>query len=193
MIWELIVFAALMVGTPGPANMVLITAGAHFGLHACMRFIIGIIAGKFLLNLVIALGFYEMLRAMPVLFDLLTYISAAFMIWLSFSMIRPFREIGALHHAPGLVKGLMVHPMNPKAWAMLTIAWSGHGPDFDDPWMRFITIAGVFMGAQLIFHSLWCYAGARLIALLPSEQSRYLAGVILTGLTIGVVCWIVFI
>jgi len=173
--------------------MVLMAAGARFGLRASLHFLIGIITGKFLLNAVIALGFYEMLRAMPVLLDLLTYGSAAFMIWLSFSMIRPFRETGRLHQPPGFIKGLMVHPMNPKAWAMLTISWSSYGPSFDDPWLRFASIAGTFIGVQVVFHSLWCYGGARLMALLPSERSRDLAGMILALVTVALVLYIVFI
>lgn len=192
MFWALFLFAALMVGSPGPANMVLMAAGARFGLRSSFRFIGGMIAGKFLLNAVIALGFYDLLRAMPVVLDLLTYGSAAFMIWLSFSMIRPFRDTGPLHHPPGFIKGLMVHPMNPKAWAMLTISWSSYGPGFDDPWLRFASIAGAFMVVQVIFHGLWCYAGSSLMALLPSERSRYLVGLCLAILTIALVLFIVF-
>jgi len=191
MLWALFLFATLMVGSPGPANMVLISAGARFGLRASLRFISGMIAGKFFLNGVIALGLYDMLRSVAWLFDALTYISAIFMVWLSFSMIRTSKDIGTVHAQPGFGKGLMVHPLNPKAWAMLTIAWSGYGPVFDDPWLRFTSIAGTFMVAQLIFHVLWCYAGARLTGLLPSERSRYLFEVMLALLTAAVVLWIV--
>jgi len=191
MFWSLFLFAALMVGSPGPANMVLISAGARFGLRASLRFISGMIAGKFFLNAVIALGLYDTLRSTPWLFDALTYISAIFMVWLSFSMIRASRDMSTVHAQPGFSKGLMVHPLNPKAWAMLTISWSGYGPAFDDPWLRFASIAGTFMAAQLIFHVLWCYAGARLIGLLPSERSRYFFEVMLALLTAAVVLWIV--
>jgi len=192
MLWALFLFVALMVGTPGPANMVLMSAGARYGLRASLRFIFGVTAGKFLLNGVIALGLYDLLRAMPMLFEMLTYISALFMIWLSFSMIHGSKDAAAFSEPPGFSKGLMVHPLNPKAWAMLTIAWSSYGSIFDDPWLRFAFIAGIFLGVQLVFHSLWCYAGARLIKMLPSERSRYLVEVMLALMTVALVLLIVF-
>jgi len=194
MIWALILFVAFMVGTVGPANMVLITAGGRFGVRASLRFLAGIIAGKFLLNILFALGLYELLRQLPVLFDALTYVSAAFMIWLSIRMVRAPLEMDpdGLNKPPGFREGLLVHPLNPKAWAMLTIAWADYGPNITDPLARFAVIASVFIGVQIIFHSLWCLAGARLMAFLPSRRSQQITQMIMAVATVGIVLWVVF-
>ena len=46
-----------MVGTPGPANLILMLAGVRQGLRQCIGFILGLIVGKIALNLVIGFGF----------------------------------------------------------------------------------------------------------------------------------------
>ncbi len=49
------VFACAMVGTPGPANMVLLAAGARFGLRPSLPFAAGVI--KYLLLGAMPIGF----------------------------------------------------------------------------------------------------------------------------------------
>ncbi|MGJ8612017.1 MAG: LysE family translocator, partial [Octadecabacter sp.] len=39
-------FAASQVGTPGPANMILLTTGARFGLRRALPFVAGVALGK---------------------------------------------------------------------------------------------------------------------------------------------------
>ncbi|HAB37461.1 MAG TPA: lysine transporter LysE, partial [Rhodobacteraceae bacterium] len=40
------VFAASQVGTPGPANMALLTTGASYGFRAALPFVAGVVLGK---------------------------------------------------------------------------------------------------------------------------------------------------
>ena len=53
----LMIFIVFMVATPGPANMVLMIGGAQKGVRACFGFIIGVVCGKLLLNLLFGFGF----------------------------------------------------------------------------------------------------------------------------------------
>ena len=55
--FTLLAFVAFMVGTPGPANLILMLAGVRQGLRQCIGFILGLIVGKIALNLVIGFGF----------------------------------------------------------------------------------------------------------------------------------------
>ena len=50
------IFIVLMVSTPGPANLLIMTAGAQQGFWPCIPFNMGLIVGKLLLNLAMALG-----------------------------------------------------------------------------------------------------------------------------------------
>ena len=76
-------FIIFMVGTPGPANLMVMLAGVTQGLRGCAGFISGLIVGKIALNLFIGFGFGVALAADPVLQKVFTYASASYMIWLA--------------------------------------------------------------------------------------------------------------
>lgn len=184
----LFLFVVVMVGTPGPANMVLMTAGASFGFARAIPFLFGITTGKLMLNLMMGFGAYGLLETNPIVLEVLKYISAIYVIFLSFKMARQPLSAGAdLAAAPGFSAGLIVHPMNPKAWAMITIAWSDYGSQIDDPLVRVVIISGMFLMVQLFAHSFWCLAGDRLMGLIRNDRKKTLIQRGLAGLTALVV------
>ena len=52
-------FAVFMVGTPGPANMLLMTSGANFGFWRSLPFVVGVTFGKLFINLLLGLGLWQ--------------------------------------------------------------------------------------------------------------------------------------
>jgi threonine/homoserine/homoserine lactone efflux protein len=52
----LLLFAISMVATPGPANMILLSAGSQFGFKKSVPFVIGIILSKQIIIWPIGLG-----------------------------------------------------------------------------------------------------------------------------------------
>jgi hypothetical protein len=75
----LLLFAAFMVGTPGPANMLLMTSGANFGLVRSLPFLAGVTMGKVLLNLLLALGLWRLLVAQPEVLAALKVVCIAYL------------------------------------------------------------------------------------------------------------------
>ena len=59
-VFGFLIFAAAMVGTPGPANMVLLSAGARFGLRRALPFVAGVLLGKQLIIWPIGFGLMEL-------------------------------------------------------------------------------------------------------------------------------------
>ena len=49
-LFSLLVFVLLMVGTPGPANMLAMIGGARLGVGPCLGFIVGLTIGKVSVN-----------------------------------------------------------------------------------------------------------------------------------------------
>mgnify|MGYP001445694622 FL=1 len=76
-------FMILMVGTPGPANLLLALGGIQVGFKQCIGFIIGLICGKMALNIFIGFGFNTILINSPILHETFKYLSAAYMFWLA--------------------------------------------------------------------------------------------------------------
>jgi len=160
-------FIAFMVGTPGPANLVAMLAGVTQGLRGCTGFIAGLIVGKIGLNLFIGFGFGVVLAADPVLQTAFSYASASYMIWLAVrSWPRSVKPARNQHHNPAVKfrfrDGVIVHPLNPKAWVMVVLAWGHFAPALGDFSLQLPVVMLSFALCQLVFHSLWCALGAYL-------------------------------
>ncbi len=115
------IFAASQVGTPGPANMALLATGARFGFKAALPFVAGVALGKQLIIWPIGFGLMELAESVPDVFAALKWISAAYICWLAWKVANLRLSPGSGEHdqPPGFFAGLVVHPLNPKAWAMI--------------------------------------------------------------------------
>lgn len=185
----LIGFIAFMVGTPGPANFLVMLAGVTQGLLGCVGFISGLIVGKIGLNLLIGFGFGVVLVADPVLQTALTYASASYMIWLAFrSWPRSVNPVKNKHHISAVKlrfgAGLIVHPLNPKAWVMVALAWGNFAPALGDFSLQLLVVILSFATCQLVFHSLWCAVGAYLGDSFAYDQRLAKVVIILTVIVV---------
>ena len=179
-------FIVLMVSTPGPANLLIMTAGAQYGFARCIPFNIGLISGKLLLNVAMALGLTSIVQQYPEIAKVFAVLSVAYMIWLSLrgwnahiDTQRPDRELS-------FRDGVFVHPLSPKAWVMAVLAFSEFMPATPAVAEQYLLIPLSFVLAQLVFHSSWCLAGVMLRRALGASKvlNRGLA-----LLTIAVVLW----
>ena len=169
-------FAFSQVATPGPANMAMLATGARYGFRAALPFVAGVVLGKQLIIWPIGFGLMSLADQVPLLFVLLKYVSAAYIIWLAWRVANMRLSVNKdTANAPGFVAGLWVHPLNPKAWAMIVAGFT----NFVDPSTPTLTATAIIalslMGIQIICHPVWTFFGDRIARLLigtPSE--RYL-------------------
>ena len=179
-------FAASQVGTPGPANMALMATGARFGFRASLPFVAGVALGKQLIIWPIGFGILSLAEAAPWAFQTLKFASIAYIFWLAWKVAN--LRLGAAapdQRAPGFLAGLWVHPLNPKAWAMILTGFTSF-VSMDTPTLQATaTIAICLLACQLVFHPVWALGGdriARAVAGTPAE--RYLMW-LLAGLTVA--------
>lgn len=189
-ILSLWVFIIFMVGTPGPANLLMMTVGSRYGIGAAMPFNLGLVLGKMGLNLSMAIGVGVVLTTIPVVLTALKFLSAAVMIFLSVRTLGGVAGGAELTSPPGWRSGLFVHPLNPKAWVMTVLAWTEFGPQLGSAGYQALIICTSFAGAQLLLHSLWALAGQLLSQALG--QSVWLNRG-LVAITCAVVLWAVLI
>jgi len=185
----LLAFVVLMVATPGPANLVVMIGGSKQGVRACAGFILGLVSGKILLNIVFGLGFGLVLANVPQIVTIFKFGGAGYMIWLALRSWNDRATNGHHQETYRFGHGLMVHPLNPKAWVMVTLAWSQFAPalaGFGGLGVQLALVTGTFAAVQLVFHTLWCAAGA---VTSKALQGSLLLTRILIGLTIVVVLW----
>ena len=182
-------FIAFMVGTPGPANLMAVLAGVIQGVRGCAGFITGLIVGKIGVNLFIGFGFGVVLAADPVLQTAFTYASATYMIWLAVrswpNTVNPAKQ---RHHSPAkkfqFRDGVIVHPLNPKAWVMAVMVWGHFAPALGDFSLQLPIVILSFALCQLVFHSLWCAVGAYLGKSFADNQRLAKSMIMLTILVV---------
>lgn len=169
-LFSLWIFIIVMVGTPGPANLLIMTIGSRFGMRTAMFFNAGLISGKACLNFAMAIGVGVFLTSQPVLLDALKYLSAAVMIYLSLITLKS--QTGGYNFTRHLSwrAGFIVHPLNPKAWVMTIFAWTEFGPHLGSLMQQIVIICSSFAVVQLVFHSLWAFSGVFLSKALGGEN-----------------------
>jgi threonine/homoserine/homoserine lactone efflux protein len=182
------VFIVLMVSTPGPANLLIMTAAAQHGFWRCMPFNMGLISGKLLLNGAMALGLTALVQQHPAVAKIFAVLSALYMSWLALrgwnAHLQPTQQSPVLRFREGLI----VHPLSPKAWVMVLLAFSEFLPPTPSMFEQYLLIPLSFAVAQLVFHSLWCLAG---VLLQRAVGASALLNRSLSVLTVSVVVWAV--
>lgn len=188
-----LLFAASQVATPGPANMALLTTGARYGLRAAMPFVLGVVAGKQLVIWPVGFGLMGLATKAPWVFEILKWASAAYICWLAWRVAHLRLAPGmAEEKAPGFWAGLLVHPLNPKAWAMITAGFTAFVSPGTPALQATATIAICLCMCQLVFHPIWTWGGEKIAARVAGTPAeRYLMGT-LAALTVASVLFVLF-
>src|SRR5712675_1598250 len=97
--WELftafLLITAVLVLTPGPIVTLIIATGAREGTRAALITVAGTTLGNAVLLTAIAFGLGFVLKNAAVLFDILRWIGAGYLIWLGLQAWRHAGESGA--------------------------------------------------------------------------------------------------
>jgi threonine/homoserine/homoserine lactone efflux protein len=188
-----IVFAASQVATPGPANMALLATGARFGFRAALPFVLGVALGKQLVIWPVGLGLMELADRAPWVFETLKWLSAAYICWLAWKVANlRLLQGGGAERPPGFWAGLIVHPLNPKAWAMIVAGFTGFVALGTPTLQATATIAAVLLGCQLMLHPVWTYAGDRIAATVAGTPAETYLMRTLAALTVLSVLFVLF-
>ncbi|MEM6660270.1 MAG: LysE family translocator [Pseudomonadota bacterium] len=188
-----LIFAASQVGTPGPANMVLMGTGARYGFRAALPFVGGVILGKQLIIWPVGFGLMQMAEQAPLVFEVLKYASAAYICWLAWKIANlRLSRAPADGQAPGFVSGLIVHPLNPKAWAMIIAGFTGFVAAGTPSFQATLTIALCLLFCQIILHPIWTFAGDRIAHVVEGRPAEKYLMWTLASLTVASVVFVLF-
>lgn len=124
-------FAFVTSVTPGPNNAMLLASGVNFGFQRTIPHILGISSGFLVLVLAVGLGLGAVFTAYPVLYTLLRYAGAAYLLYLAWNIARsgPASEDTEGKGKPlGFWGAAAFQWVNPKAWVMAIGAISTYTP-----------------------------------------------------------------
>ncbi len=187
-------FAASQVATPGPANMALLATGARFGFRASLPFVAGVALGKQLIIWPVGFGLMTLAGSQPWLFEALKWVSALYIFWLAWKVanLRLAPDGASVETPPGFAAGLVVHPLNPKAWAMIVTGFTTFVSAGTPTLQATATIAICLFACQAIFHPIWSLGGDRIARLVAGKPAEVYLMRTLAALTVASVLFVLF-
>ena len=188
-VFHFLIFAFSQIATPGPANMIMLATGAKYGFRNALPFVFGVIVGKQIIIWPIGFSLLLVNDLIGRYSSIMMVLSIMFISWIGYKII--FMDLSVKKKstiwAPKFYHGLLVHPLNPKAWMMITLAFTAfqsQGVSTE----TIPTIAITFLLIQLIFHSAWFWFGSLVRqADLSEKNSRIVKIALLISLIASIV------
>ncbi len=111
------IFALVTSVSPGPVNLLAMSAGVSAPLLQGLRFVLGATTGFCLLVLLSGLGLQSLIKAYPEILIGLRLGGAAFLLWLAWLLWRADGGIANNNgFRPNFLRGALLQWLNPKAW-----------------------------------------------------------------------------
>ena len=164
--WELIIAIAtynfVMYVTPGPNNAILTASGIKFGFIRTLPNLFGIPTGHGLQLMLVCLGLGSLFIAFPILLEILRYVGATYLLYLSYKMFGSLNVNIKENKSRPLTffEAIIFQFVNPKAWIICSTAVSIFYPN--DVSIFLGTFFMVFMSTivNLPSISIWAFGGS---------------------------------
>ncbi|QGZ64523.1 LysE family translocator [Paraburkholderia acidisoli] len=148
--------------TPGPVNVVALSAGARYGLRASLRHVTGATVGFALLLLLIGLGMHALLLRWPFLARAIEWAGVAFLLYVAYRLAIDSGRFDTNDSArgPSLMVGAAMQWLNPKAW-LASVAGVGAYAASGEPALVW-QFAAIYFVVCYLSIACWAWAGASL-------------------------------
>lgn len=164
MLFAFILFAFVSSITPGPNNTMLLASGVNFGFNRTIPHMLGISCGFTLMVLAVGLGLGAVFKAYPLLYTVLRYAGAAYLLYLAYKIATsgPASNNDEGRGKPmSYLNAAAFQWVNPKAWVMAVGAITTYTP-INGYFTNVAVIALVFGIVNLPSVSLWAGFGSLL-------------------------------
>jgi threonine/homoserine/homoserine lactone efflux protein len=157
-------FAFVTSVTPGPNNTMLLASGVNFGFQRTIPHILGISCGFFVMVLAVGLGLGTVFQRYPLLYLLLRYVGAVYLMYLAWKIYTSgpvSAELDSRAKPQSYWGAAAFQWVNPKAWVMAVGAISTYTPlqgYFSNVWV----IAAVFGVINAPTCGIWALFGSLL-------------------------------
>ncbi|WP_321804869.1 leucine efflux protein LeuE [Burkholderia sp. BCC1993] len=178
-IWTYVFGVIFIILLPGPNSMYVLSLAAQRGVKAGYRAACGVFVGDTVLMVLSAAGVASLLKANPLLFSVVKYGGAAYLLYIGAGMLRSaWQKLRAPANAPAEAtpavdgersfdkpfrKALIVSLLNPKAILFfISFFIQFVDPAFPHPALSFVVLGAIAQCASFLYLSTLIFAGARL-------------------------------
>ncbi|WP_438765623.1 LysE family translocator [Kushneria sp. TE3] len=164
LLFSMAAFALAASLTPGPVNIMALSAGLNHGLSRSLRHVTGASMGFTLLLVLVGLGLQSLFHHVPLAGVLLRWAGVAFLLYMAAMLVRASGQEATATPAaaPSFWHGAMMQWLNPKAWVASAAAVSAYTHDG----ASIAVLAVIFFTLCYASVSAWAamgsYLGARL-------------------------------
>ncbi len=161
----LMLFLLPLAYSPGPGNMFFAVIGGRFGLRSSLPATTGYHLATFAVTAAIGLGFSGLAGLSPVLFAILRYGGAVYVLWLAWLFLRAGGTSGAAQAREATaLDGAVLLVLNPKAYVIIVLLFTQFLPAAggNDPALV-LWITAVFTLNNLVAFTIWTLAGDLLL------------------------------
>jgi threonine/homoserine/homoserine lactone efflux protein len=168
--------------SPGPVNVVALSAGAQHGFAASLRHVSGATVGFTLLLLLIGLGLHELLVHFPNLISIVKWAGVAFLLYMACKLALDDVQLGAdkLSRGPSFAYGAALQWLNPKAWLASLAGMGAYAAEGDGALVWQFT--AIYFVICYVSIASWAYAGTFLRKYLQAPKRVRLFNRILAAL-----------
>lgn len=147
--------------TPGPGVLSLAGVGSGFGFGAGVRYLAGLFLGTNLVALAVVSGLAAAVLAVPGLRTALLFASVAYLCYLAARIAFAGTRVAFIERAeaPGVLGGLMLQAVNPKAYVVNTTFFSGFAFLPESPLAEILIKFAIMNALWIPVHFLWLGAG----------------------------------
>ena len=168
-----IVFAAAMLYTPGPNNVMLMASGLNYGFRRSLPHVAGVTIGFSFLVCVIGLGLGAVFTAYPVLHTILKYAGTAYLIYLAvaIAMSGSADPAGGERGRPMTFLGAAAFQwVNVKGWVIAVGTITAYAAVASYPW-NILILSALLLAVGLTSSTVWVLFGSSLQSLVRSPRA----------------------
>ena len=160
----MLVFAAavfFLIITPGPGVLTTAGVGAAYGYGPGVRYVTGLFIGTNLVAIAVVSGIAAVVLAIPFLRLILLVASAAYLCYLAAKIAFSGSKIAFIEarEPPGIMGGIALQAINPKAYAVNTTLFSGFAFAPDNLLFETAIKFLIYNAIWLPIHFTWLAAG----------------------------------
>lgn len=188
----MLIFAAavfFLIITPGPGVLSTAGVGSAFGARPGTRYVAGLFIGTNLVALAVVSGLAAMVLADARIRTILFIASTAYLLYLALRIAMAGSRVAFIEaaHPPGILDGVALQMINPKAYAVNTTLFSGFAFGGEnlliETALKFLIVNAIWIP----IHFLWLAMGVALRRLDLSDRSHRIINVAMSVSMLAVV------
>lgn len=151
----------LLIATPGPGVLTTAGFGAAYGFRPSLAYVLGLFIGTNLVMLAVITGVAAIVLSIPWLRTVLLALSIGYLLYLAARIAFAGSNISfmAAKNLPGVIGGILLQAINPKAYVVNTSLITGFSYSPDNLTFEIATKALIMNAIWVPLHLAWLYAG----------------------------------